>query len=127
MGRHKPDKPRDILVTFKQREIRDVVYQNKMTMPRDVNQPTFINEDLTLHRGKLFYQTRLKKKAGKLYTTWTQNGTVMVKTDADAAPCAVSTYPELKELLNKETVSSGSELSDIDGEWMLSESSSIEY
>ncbi len=127
MGRQRLNKSRDILVTFKQHEIRDIVYQNKMTMPRDENQPTFINEDLTLHRGKLFYQARLKKKAGKLYTTWTQNGTVMVKTDVDAVQCAVSTYAELKDLLTKETDNSGSELTDFDDSWMLSESSSIEY
>ncbi len=127
MGRPRPNKSRDILVTFKRWEIRDMVYQNKMSIPRDENQPTFINEDLTLQRGKLFYQARLKKKAGKLYTAWTQNGTVMVKIDVDATPCAVSTYAELKELFSIEVTNSGSELSDIDEEWMLSESSSLEY
>ena len=55
------------------------------------------------------------------------NGTVMVKTDVDATPCAESTYAELKELLSKHITNSGSELSDIDGEWMLSQSSSTEY
>ena len=127
MGRHRQNKPRDILVTFRCREIRDIVYQNRKNMPRNVNQPIFINEDLTLHRGKLFYQARLKKKAGKLQATWTQSGTVMVKTDADANPCAVSTYPELKELLSKDTTSSCSEITDIDDEWILRESSSTEY
>ncbi len=96
-------------------------------MPRDEAQPVFINEDLTLHQGKLFYQARLKKRAGKICATWTQNGTVMVKTDIDASPCAVNTYPELKELLTKDISSSASELTDIDEEWIVGESSSVEY
>ncbi len=127
MGRHSPDKPRDVLVTFRSRERRDAVYHNKKSMPRNDAQPVFFNEDLTLHRGKLFYQARLKKKAGKLYATWTQNGTVMVKTDETANPHAVSTYTELKELLTEDLTTCGSELSDIEEEWILSESSSVEY
>ncbi len=129
MGKHGHNKSRDILVTFNSREKRDVVYHNKRNMPRDENHPVFINEDLTLHRGKLFYQARLKKKAGRLNATWTQNGTVIVKIDADGTPCAVNNYAELKGLFTKDTTSSieCSELSDIDDDWILRESSSIEY
>ncbi len=127
MGKCNSGKSRDILVTFRHREKRDTVYQNKKSMPRDEVTPVFINEDLTLHRGKLFYQARLKKKAGKIYATWTQQGTVMVKTDIDARPCPVSTYPELKELICDGPTSSDSELSYIDEEWILDESSSVEY
>ncbi len=127
MGRHSPEKSRDVLVTFKFREKRDAVYQNRKSMPRNETQPIFINEDLTLQRGKLFYQARLKKRAGKICATWTQNGTVMVKTDDDASPCAVNTYPELKELLAKDISSSASELTDIDEDWAVRETSSVEY
>ena len=129
MGKHSHTKARDILVTFSSREKRDAVYHNKRNMPRDETNPVFINEDLTLHRGKLFYQARLKKKSGKLNSTWTQNGTVMVKIDADGSPYAVNNYAELKELLTKDVTSSigCSELTDIEEDWLLRESNSVEY
>ncbi len=85
LGRATESKVRDILVRFHSRQKRNLVYRCRHNMPR-VEAPIYINEDLTLMRSKLFYDARCKKKAGKITAVWTQEGTIIIKTNDSSEP-----------------------------------------
>ncbi len=77
LGKEKDSKTRDVLVRFTNREKRNLMYKCRRNMPRE-SPSIYVNEDLTQLRNKLFYDARLKKKAEKIYATWTQDGNVII-------------------------------------------------
>ena len=105
LGRESANKTRDLIVTFTSREKRDEFYKEckKTKVKAENGNFLYINEDLTTLRSKLFYDTRRLMKTGKIHSTWTQKGNIMVKTDEDAKPRAVYNHHELKTLLYEAT------------------------
>ncbi len=101
MGKRRHGKHRDIVVQFQNKTTRDLVYQLRKRTPREDN-AVFFNEDLIPSRGKLFYHARKFKKAGKVFETWTQDGSIMVKVKEDDSAVEVQTYAELKQLVTKD-------------------------
>ncbi len=96
MGK-KRDKVRDILIKFRCNTLRDKVY-NKRKLLWQENNPIYINEDLTPHRSKLFFEARKLRKREKIFGTWTQAGNIMVKVKDSDHPCVVRTFSELSKL-----------------------------
>ena len=79
--------PRQILVKFATRNVRERVYRAKSAL-KSVNQNTeegkpkiYINEDLTKFRAGLARKARSIKNAGLISKTWTIYGKVMIKDD----------------------------------------------
>ena len=77
--------PRQILVKFATRNVRERVYRAKSAL-KSVNQNTeegkpkiYINEDLTKFKAGLAREARSIKNAGLISETWTIYGKVMIK------------------------------------------------
>ncbi len=97
MGRVKDDRPRDLIIKFTSKKARDEFYSLRKRTPKDnENRKVYINEDLTESRAKLFYDARQLVKRSKLYGTWTQNGSIMVKVTETSIPCAVVSHRDLR-------------------------------
>ncbi len=80
LGKQREGKVRDVLVKFTSKKKRDLYYAKRKNTPKDDNNmKAFINEDLTPHRSKLFFDARCLVKRKRLHSTWTQEGNVMIK------------------------------------------------
>ena len=92
--------PRKILVKFQSKTKRDAFYKGRKRTPisDDPNMNIYINEDLTLHRGKLFHDARKLAKQHRLHSTWTQQGNIMVKKNEEDRPIAVYDNRELRRV-----------------------------
>ncbi len=93
-------KPRNLVVHFKTKKQRDAFYANrkKTSISDNTENSIYINEDLTLHRAKLFHDARKMKKQGRLHATWTQYGNIMVKRTSEDQPKAVYDHSDLRTL-----------------------------
>ena len=83
-GKAATGKPRQTLVKFATRNIRERVFRAKKNIKteREKNESLkniYINEDLTQHRASLARKARLCKTDNKIQDTWTIYGKVMVK------------------------------------------------
>ena len=113
MGKQKSTGPRDMIVKFRDRRIKTLVYQSRLNMRRNEN-PIFINEDITPRRSKLFYDARKMKKSGKLHATWTQHGNIIIKVTESSKPQPVNSYIEMRAIVYGNN--SGDDQSDCDSE-----------
>ncbi len=97
-GRSTEDNPRKLLVKFRSKQIRDMFYLNRKKTPINPSGcgNIYINEDLTQRRSKLFHDTRVLVRRGRLHSTWTQYGNVMIKTKHDAKPVPVFSNRDLR-------------------------------
>ncbi len=64
----------------------------------DTRQNVYINDDLTLHRAKLFHDARKLVKQKRLHSTWTQQGSIMVKRYEGNRPITVYDNQELRQV-----------------------------
>ncbi len=97
MGKKKDGNSRDLLVQFVSKEKRDEFYSMRKKTPKDEqNRKVFINEDLTELRAKLFYDARRLVKRNKLFGTWSQNGSIMIKVTENDNPCVIRNHQELR-------------------------------
>ncbi len=96
-------KPRNLVVHFKTKKKRDTFYERRKKTPVSGNSENsiYINEDLTLHRAKLFHDARKMKKQGRLHATWTQYGNIMVKRNSEDQPKAVYDHSDLRILIGQ--------------------------
>ncbi len=111
IGRKKEDnQPRNLLIKFKSKRRDDFYKRRKMTpISSDVTKNIYVNEDLTLHRARIYHDTRKLVKRGKLRYTWTQHGNVMIRVTEDSPPIAVYSTEELQSNLRfSDNDSSGS-------------------
>ncbi len=113
LGRAVEGKHRDIMVRFQSRDKRNLIYRSRRNMPRE-DQPVYINEDLTLRRSKLFYDARCKKKAGRVSTVWTQEGTILMRINDSSQPLHIRTHRDLRDALYGNRSADPSEYEDSD-------------
>ncbi len=118
LGKSNADsKPRKLLVKFRSKQKRNEFYNRRKKTPisEDVNTNVYINEDLTLHRSKLFYDARRLAKQKRLHSAWTQNGNIMVRKEEQDKLVAVYNNQQLREEFKVtseqsiESISSGSQ------------------
>ena len=74
MGRVNSKKPRDIIMTFSNQELRNKFYNSRKKTPKYHENQIYINEDLTTFRAKLYYDIRQLVKRKKIHSAWTQQG-----------------------------------------------------
>ena len=84
VGKTVAGKPRQILVKFATRNIRERVFRakNNIKTEREENESLkniYINEDLTQHRANLARKARLCKTNHTILDTWTIYGKIMIK------------------------------------------------
>ncbi len=113
------NQPRKILLKFRSQKKRDEFYKRRKKTPisEDVSKNIYINDDLTLHRSKLFHDARKLVKQRKLHSAWTQHGNVMVRKQEEDNPLAVYDHEGLRLVYEKindqgEITDGASEISD---------------
>ncbi len=108
LGQSNNDKPRDVIIKFKHREIRNQFYQHRKRLYSDDIRKSatgiYINEDLTQYRQRLYFDIRNLRKRSAIYAVWTSSGTVMVKLKESSEPQAVKSHRELANLLRQNNV-----------------------
>ncbi len=109
------NQPRKVLLKFRSKRKRDEFYKRRKKTPisEDVSKNIYINDDLTLHRSKLFHDARKLVKQQRLHSAWTQHGNVMVKKQEDDNPVAVYDHEQLRLIYDQREINDGvSETSD---------------
>ncbi len=98
-GKSTENRPRKLMVKFRSKKMRDDFYSNRKKTPitPSSSDNIYINEDLTQLRSKLFHDARNLVKIGKLHSTWTQYGNVMVKSTNNDKPTAIFCHRDLKD------------------------------
>ena len=98
MGKPNETMKRDVLVKFNNSTLRDQIYgRRKRLMNKD--NPIYVNEDLTQFRNQLFFEARKIRKMGQLFGVWTQGGNVLIKVNQNDIPRALSSFQDLKTLV----------------------------
>ncbi len=116
LGKARDDKPRDVLVTFKTRQVRNKFYRQRKKLydPSTMRSQTgiYINEDLPTYRQRLYFDARNLWKRTAIHSVWTSEGTIMVKMEESSVPTPVLSHRDLADLLRKRS----DNLPDIDEE-----------
>ena len=95
--------PRNIVVSFQNIWIKKSVYKERANLKDySISNKVFLSEILTPENNKLFYEARMARKQGLIYTTYTQDGAVFVKKLQGMKSQEISTYTELQNIANGE-------------------------
>ena len=115
LGRVREDKPREVLITFKSKQIRNKFYKRRKNLydasSKRSSSGIYINEDLTPYRQRLYFDTRNLRKNAAIHSVWTAGGTIMVKLEENSIPKPIMTHRDLADLLrhNSDNVSNAVE------------------
>ncbi len=108
LGKSSKDKTRDIIIKFKDREVRNKFYQQRKKLYSDDIRKSltgiYINEDLTQYRQRLYFDTRNLRKRSAIYAVWTSSGTIMVKLKESCEPQPIKTHRDLANLLRQNNI-----------------------
>ncbi len=108
LGRNNTNKPRDVIIKFKQRDTRNKFYRNRRKLydadSKRSSTGMYINEDLTQYRQRLYYDTRNLRKKSAIFAAWTSTGTIMVKLQEDSQPERIETHRDLANLLRQNRI-----------------------
>ena len=105
LGKKRANKPRDMILRFKEKGKRETFYQNrkKVTENSDTSKRIYINDRLTTYRSGLFYSARKLVKSKKLHMTWSQKGNILVRKCEDGDITQVMTHKDLNSLKDQPT------------------------
>lgn len=76
-------KPRDIIIKFVSYRARNKMYSCKSKLKNTGYKGVFLNEDLTKSRSQLYYQSRVLAQRKLINSTWTSDGTIIIKSHAN--------------------------------------------
>lgn len=99
-GNRSQTKPRDIIIKFCSYRSRQKMLKNKSEMKNSPFKGSFLNENLSTVRDNLFYQARQLAKNRSIHSTWTFDGTILVK-DKHSKIHRVETQLDLDQLKAK--------------------------
>ena len=102
------DRPPDIIVKFQSYRTRArVLIKDPMVQLREANEDKsdkdkiFISEDLTKTRKELFFKTRTLKKQGRIKSTFTHDGKIIVKLGEEDTKWYITTQSDLEAMCTK--------------------------
>ncbi len=105
LGKEREDKPRDVLITFRNKQIRNKFYQQRRNLydasTKRSSTGVYINEDLTPYRQRLYFDARNLRKRAAIHSVWTSEGTIMVKLEESSLPKPIFNHRDLADLLRK--------------------------
>ena len=105
LGKEREDKPRDVLITFRNKQIRNKFYRNRRNLydasTMRSSSGVYINEDLTPYRQRLYFDARNLRKRAAIHSVWTSEGTIMVKLEESSIPKSIFNHRDLADLLRK--------------------------
>ncbi len=105
LGKRKEDKPRDIIVKFCKKSIREKFYQNRKAAitQGDAAKTVYVNDHLTEHRRYLLYMARKLYKSNTIKAAWSQGGNVLIRLTENSNPVQIKDHEELAEISDQMT------------------------
>ena len=99
LGKKSEKKTRDVIVKFKEQNVRDTFYLNrkKLILKNDTKNSIYINDHLTHHRQSLLYAARQLYKAKKVSAAWAQNGNVLIRKSENDPAKQITNHDDLNE------------------------------
>ncbi len=108
LGKKTMTKPRDVIIKFKHRDVRNRFYQNRKQLynhdTKRSSSDMYVNEDLTQYRQRLYFDARNLRKKAAIYTVWTSSGTIMIKVEENSVPTPIKTHRDLANLLRQNRI-----------------------
>ena len=106
LGKQKPNKHRDLVVSFNESAVREGFYQNrkKTSSNKDPKQNIYINDRITHHRQELFYSARKLCRSKKVFAAWTQTGNVLVRKSTNGPVIEIHKYSDLMSIKDKNEI-----------------------
>ncbi len=105
LGKKEENKSRDVLVTFRSKQIRNKFYRQRRKLydasTMQSSSGVYINEDLTPYRQRLYFDARNLRRRAAIHSTWTSEGTIMVKLEESSLPKSILTHRDLADLLRQ--------------------------
>ncbi len=103
LGKKSEKKTRDVIIKFKEQNVRDAFYLNrkKLIIKNDAKNSIYINDHLTHHRQSLLYAARQLYKAKKVSAAWSQNGNVLVRKSENDSAKQITNHDDLNEYNRK--------------------------
>ena len=100
LGKRKENKPRDIVVRFRNNRMRNKFYQNrkKTVNYSDPENNIYVNDHLTEYRTNIFYATRQLVKRKKIFAAWTQQGNVLIRKNEGDQPEHIRSHEQLSKM-----------------------------
>ena len=95
----KSQKPRDLLVKFKNKQAREKFYdlRKKTASSKEVNKNVYINDHLTRYRKQLFYSARQLFKRKLVAAAWTQHGNILLRGVVNGPPIQIFSQKDLDQ------------------------------
>ncbi len=104
LGKRNELKIRNVIVRFKDKEIREKIYKErkKLIIPGNPTKSIYLNDSLTQHRQQLLYSARKLVKGKKLYAAWSQAGNILVRLKEDSSIIQVNDNNDLMTIKRDE-------------------------
>ncbi len=108
LGKRTRQKPRDVIVKFRSRKIREAFYSNrkKAACSENIRENTYINDRLTRYRKTLFYTARQLFKNKNVAAAWTQYGNVLIRETTNSPPRQIFSHKDLQIICNQDRIDS---------------------
>ena len=125
LGKKRESKTRNIVMKFKDKSVRDKVFECRKKSIVDPNPKNniYINDRLTQHRQGLLYSARNLVKAKKLYAAWSQYGNILIRKSESSKILEVKDHSDLKDLDVTGSIKTNDDIPDSE---KIGEDSSIE-
>ncbi len=130
LGKKSDFKTRNIVVKFKDKSLRDKLYDSRRKSITDPNpkKNIYINDRLTQHRQHLLYAARKLVKSKKLFVAWAQDGNILIRKREDSRILEVKDHTDLREFTtSQEEECQENSDSSINDNSMMSHLSDYEY
>ncbi len=99
LGKKSEKKTRNVIVKFKEKNVRDAFYLNRKKLIRtnDTKNSIYINDHLTHYRQSLLYCARQLCKAKKISAAWSQHGNVLIRKSENDSVIQITSHDDLSE------------------------------
>ncbi len=110
LGKKRDGKTRNVNVTFKDKTLREKVYQQrkKLITHQNGSKNIYINDCLTKHRQSLLYTCRKQVRAKKLFAAWSQGGNILIRREEKGKIVQVLEHQDLTGSLTEDNAQSRS-------------------
>ncbi len=99
LGKKNDRKTRNMVVKFKDKSMRDKLFDSRKKSITDRNPKNniYINDRLTQHRQHLLFAARKLVKSKKLFAAWAQHGNILIRKREDSRIIEIKDHGDLRE------------------------------
>ena len=99
LGKKSDSKTRNVVVKFKDKSMRDKLFDSRKKSITDRNPKNniYINDRLTQHRQHLLFAARKLVKSKNLFAAWAQRGNILIRKRENSRIIEVKDHGDLRE------------------------------